>query len=173
MLYTWCSSVLIEQLSKTSKDNRIYDTIQSTTESNINIDKLIARSLPYSFGHTLWLCESVCVVVRYTLCVLNDSPEACNDFMVLSVSCVVWSMCILSLLHYNLPWRELPWWSVACMGSRLVYTKSSLPIVPDVLALRSLHVYYISYLLLYLLPLDKTSYGHSHELVKSTENWLL
>ncbi len=37
-------SVLIEQLSKTSKDNGIHDTIQSTTESNINIDQLIARS---------------------------------------------------------------------------------------------------------------------------------
>ncbi len=38
MLYSWVYfflSVLIEKLSRTSKDNRIYDTIQSATESNI------------------------------------------------------------------------------------------------------------------------------------------
>ncbi len=40
MLYRACFkpfflSVLIEQLSRTSKDNRIHDTIQSATESNI------------------------------------------------------------------------------------------------------------------------------------------
>ncbi len=31
----WLPSILIEQLSRTSKGNRIHDTIQSATESNI------------------------------------------------------------------------------------------------------------------------------------------
>ncbi len=39
-------SVLIEQLSTTSKDNRIHDTIQSATESNIMQHSQVDNTLP-------------------------------------------------------------------------------------------------------------------------------
>ena len=39
-------SVLIEQLSRTSKDNRIHDTIQSATESNIMQHSQVDSTLP-------------------------------------------------------------------------------------------------------------------------------
>ena len=38
--------VLIEQLSRTSKDNRIHDTIQSATESNIMQHSQVDSTLP-------------------------------------------------------------------------------------------------------------------------------
>ncbi len=48
MLYSllFFLSVLIEQLSRTLKDNRIHDTIQSATESNIMQHSQVDSTLP-------------------------------------------------------------------------------------------------------------------------------